>query len=87
MSVELSGVDHVLDVIAESEAPPAFPGLSEAGGDDGDQRRRRTRLFLVTTDRSRGQLPLLISTGPHNCPGRQCRWVGPDPTSSTRFFF
>ena len=46
--VELNGDDFVLDAIAELELPPAFPGNSNP--------------FLVSHDRSRGQVPLSIQT-------------------------
>ena len=57
-AAELNGGDFLLDAVGEIELPPAFP----AGRGS----------FLVTTDRSRGQLPLIINTGPHNNP-RQYR--------------
>merc|ERR1712106_473485 len=46
--VELNGDDFVLDAIGELELPPAFPG--------------NTNPFLVSHDRSRGQIPLTIDT-------------------------
>ena len=52
--VELNGDDFVLDVIGELELPPAFPGINNP--------------FLVSHDRSRGQVPLTIDTN-----GRQYR--------------
>jgi myosin-15 len=53
-AAELNGADFVMDVISELELPPAFPSARGA--------------FVVTQDRSRGQLPLIINTGPHNNP-------------------
>ena len=61
-SVELNGGDFLLDAIGEMELPPAFPASSPSGH------------FLLTRDRSRGQLPLLINTGPHNNPAHQYRY-------------
>ncbi len=52
--------DFLLDVIGEIELPPTLSASSSP--------------FLVTEDRSRGQLPLLINTGPHNNP-RQFRYI------------
>ena len=60
-SIELNGGDFLLDAIGEMELPPAFPASSPSGH------------FLLTRDRSRGQLPLLINTGPHNNPAHQYR--------------
>ena len=57
-AAELNGGDFVLDAIGELELAPAFPANHGS--------------FLITQDRSRGQLPLLINTGPHNNP-RQYR--------------
>ena len=61
-SIELNGGDFLLDAIGEMELPPAFPASSPSGH------------FLLTRDRSRGQLPLLINTGPHNNPAHQYRY-------------
>jgi myosin-15 len=47
--VELSGGDFILDGLGEIELPPAFPVANKTS-------------FLVTTDRSRGQLPLIVDT-------------------------
>ena len=57
-SIELNGGDFVLDAIGEMELPPSFPAPASASSGH----------FLLTRDRSRGQLPLLINTGPHNNP-------------------
>ena len=46
--VELNGDDFVLDAIGELELPPAFPANNNQ--------------FLVSHDRSRGQIPLTIDT-------------------------
>ena len=46
--VELNGDDYVLDAVGELELPPAFPANSSQ--------------FLVSHDRSRGQIPLTIDT-------------------------
>ena len=46
--VELNGDDFVLDAVGELELPPAFPANSSQ--------------FLVSHDRSRGQIPLTIDT-------------------------
>ena len=46
--VELNGDDFVLDAIGELELPPAFPANNSQ--------------FLVSHDRSRGQIPLTIDT-------------------------
>ena len=46
--VELNGDDFVLDAIGELELPPAFPASPNT--------------FLVSQDRSRGQIPLTIDT-------------------------
>ena len=65
--VELNGGDFVLDAIGEMELPPAFPARSSSSSSS-------SRHFLLTRDRSRGQLPLIINTGPHNNPQyRDCR--------------
>jgi len=47
--VELNGGDFILDGLGEIELPPAFPVANKTS-------------FLVTTDRSRGQLPLIVDT-------------------------
>lgn len=56
MAMEVNGGDFVLDVIGQIEVAPSFPVKQGS--------------FLVTTDRSKGQLPLLINTGPHNYPSK-----------------
>ena len=66
-NTELNGGDFVLDAISQMELAPGFPGGSD-------------RTFLVTSDRSRGQLPLLINTGPHNNPASKQYRFGCSPT-------
>lgn len=52
--VEMNGGDFVLDGIGQMELPPSFPANKSS--------------FIITSDRSKGQLPLLINSGPHNNP-------------------
>ena len=64
--VELNGGDFVLDAIGEMELAPAFPARSSSSSASGH--------FLLARDRSRGQLPLIINTGPHNNPQYRDGW-------------
>ena len=66
-AAELNGGDFVLDAVGELELAPAFPANHGS--------------FLITQDRSKGQLPLLINTGPHNNP-RQYRFSSSPPDRS-----
>ena len=58
--------DFVFDAIGEMELAPGFPAQDST--------------FLVTKDRSKGQLPLLINTGPHNNPGGKYNRYSASPT-------
>ena len=72
--VELNGGDFLFDCVGEMELAPSFPSTPPRGS------------FLVARDRSRGQLPLIINTGPHNNP-LQFRYGGGggSPTTGQRY--